>query len=418
MKQIEHLVEQLANYTWDDATGPEAHTALQMVLRLRNVVEHHATVLIARLTALGVAKKQGRTMRELLIVMGCAPAVASRLVRVAGNLALLPRLAGHTGDGTISGEHADAVVRGMTHIATRNGEPLSDSQRHSMVTDLLAHTFSGATPSEITNRARALGNQLADASDVGLPAAEDRAINDFTVTVNEPKTGGDGRTVVRGDLDAVIGEKLHTLIDAFSTPRPEPDGSADPRAPGRRRSDALERILDAAMTAADHGLLGGAPKQSILLTMPADADGRGVLSFTGPVSGATTSLLACDSTITDIIINGDNIPIAIGQDDRLFGPKLRKALIVRDQCCIKCGAPAGWTHAHHITFYSHGGKTVLDNGCLLCPSCHTDVHHNGWDVVMGDDRHPWLIPPASVDPRRRPQPAYNRRTMRLDNVAA
>ncbi|ACY19531.1 HNH endonuclease [Gordonia bronchialis DSM 43247] len=416
--EIEHLVEQLANHTCDDTTGPEAHTALQMVLRLRNVVEHHAAVLVARLTALGVAKRQGRTMRELLIVMGCAPAVASRLVRVAGNLALLPRLAGHTGDGTVSGEHADAVVRGMTHIATRNGEPLSDEQRQSMVTDLLAHTFSGATPSEITNRARALGNQLADASDVGLPAAEDRAINDFTVTVNEPKTGGDGRTIVRGDLDAVIGEKLHTLIDAFSTPRPEPDGTEDTRAPGRRRSDALERILDAAMTAADHGLLGGAPKQSILLTMPADADGRGVLSFTGPVSGATTSLLACDSTITDIIVNGDRVPLAVGQDDRLFGPKLRKALIVRDQCCIKCGAPAGWTHAHHITFYSHGGTTVLDNGCLLCPSCHTDVHHNGWDIVMGDDRHPWLIPPATVDPRRRPLPAYNRRTMRLDDIAA
>ncbi|WP_324288808.1 HNH endonuclease [Gordonia bronchialis] len=91
---------------------------------------------------------------------------------------------------------------------------------------------------------------------------------------------------------------------------------------------------------------------------------------------------------------------------------------MRDQCCIKCGAPAGWTHAHHITFYSHGGTTVLDNGCLLCPSCHTDVHHNGWDVVMGDDRHPWLIPPATVDPRRRPLPAYSRRTMRLDDIAA
>ena len=418
MKQIEHLVEQLANHTWDDTTGPEAHTALTSILRLRNLVEHHAAVLVARLTALGVAKKQGRTMRELLIVMGCAPAVASRLVRVAGNLAQLPRLAGHTADGTISGEHADAVVRGMTHICSRNGQPLSDEQRQQLVTDLLAHTFSGATPSEIINRARALGNQLADESDVGLPAAEDRAINDFSVTVNEPKTGGDGRTIVRGDLDAVIGEKLHTLIDAFAAPRPESDGSADPRPVGRRKSEALERILDAAMTAADHGLLSGAPKQSVLLTMPADADGRGVLSFTGPVSRATTSLLACDATITDIMINGDNVPIAVGQDDRLFGPKLRKALIVRDQCCIKCGAPAGWTHAHHITFYSHGGKTVLDNGCLLCPSCHTDVHHNGWDVVMGDDRHPWLIPPASVDPRRRPLPAYNRRTMRLDDIAA
>ena len=61
--EIEHLVDQLANHTWDDTTGPEAHTALQMVLRLRNVVEHHAAVLVARLTALGVAKRQGRTTR-------------------------------------------------------------------------------------------------------------------------------------------------------------------------------------------------------------------------------------------------------------------------------------------------------------------------------------------------------------------
>ncbi|MGC4935422.1 HNH endonuclease, partial [Gordonia sp. DT30] len=46
-----------------------------------------------------------------------------------------------------------------------------------------------------------------------------------------------------------------------------------------------------------------------------------------------------------------------------------------------------------------------------------DVHDSGWDVVMGFDRHPWLIPPATVDPRRRPLPAYNRRSLRLDSAA-
>ncbi|SEB12566.1 hypothetical protein SAMN04488580_107285, partial [Mycobacterium sp. 283mftsu] len=40
-----------------------------------------------------------------------------------------------------------------------------------------------------------------------------------------------------------------------------------------------------------------------------------------------------------------------------------------------------------------------------------------WDVVMGMDKHPWLIPPATVDPHRKPIPAHNRRTMRLDNAA-
>ncbi|HCS59201.1 MAG TPA: HNH endonuclease, partial [Gordonia polyisoprenivorans] len=29
-----------------------------------------------------------------------------------------------------------------------------------------------------------------------------------------------------------------------------------------------------------------------------------------------------------------------------------------------------------------------------------------------------LIPPASIDPQRRPVPSYHRRTMRLDDVAA
>ena len=64
------------------------------------------------------------------------------------------------------------------------------------------------------------------------------------------------------------------------------------------------------------------------------------------------------------------------------------------------------------------GPTDLDNGCLLCSSCHDDVHHHGWDIIMGFDRHPWLIPPASIDPKRRPVPSYHRRTMRLDDTAA
>ncbi|MDF3285601.1 hypothetical protein P3L18_28430, partial [Gordonia sp. N1V] len=36
-----------------------------------------------------------------------------------------------------------------------------------------------------------------------------------------------------------------------------------------------------------------------------------------------------------------------------------------------------------------------------CTSCHDDVHHHGWDIIIGFDRHPWLIPPASIDPKRR-----------------
>nr|WP_248783132.1 HNH endonuclease [Gordonia terrae] len=34
------------------------------------------------------------------------------------------------------------------------------------------------------------------------------------------------------------------------------------------------------------------------------------------------------------------------------------------------------------TNWADGGPTDLDNGCLLCQRCHTQVHHHGWDIVM------------------------------------
>ncbi|WP_288338403.1 HNH endonuclease, partial [uncultured Gordonia sp.] len=128
--------------------------------------------------------------------------------------------------------------------------------------------------------------------------------------------------------------------------------------------------------------------------------------------------LSCDTTITKIILNTDGVPLDVGRQERLFTPGQRKALLVRDRGCIKCGAHAGRCQAHHAHHWADGGPTDLDNGCLLCSSCHDDVHHHGWDIIMGFDRHPWLIPPASVDPKRRPIPSYHRRTMRLDDAAA
>ncbi|MBE7162273.1 MAG: HNH endonuclease, partial [Williamsia herbipolensis] len=88
------------------------------------------------------------------------------------------------------------------------------------------------------------------------------------------------------------------------------------------------------------------------------------------------------------------------------------------QSCVMCGNPASWTDVHHIVFHSQGGPTTCDNGCLLCRTCHVAVHQHGWEIVMGPDRHPWIRPPATVDPHREPQPAYNRRTLRLDALAA
>ncbi|MCT7372788.1 HNH endonuclease [Mycolicibacterium llatzerense] len=392
----------------DDVNRDDALDVMRALVVLRNVVDHLAAMVATALGRLGVASSQGRTPRELLIGLGCAPSVAERLVRVGAALPSLPTLVAHAGDGAISGEHVDAIIKGVNHIRARSPGPVDEAARFEQVTDLLGQFFSGATPAAIGDRARRLGNRVA-AAEGGVPAAEDRSIN----TVDHRVTS-DGRLQIRADLDAEVGAKYVAAMEELSPPRPEPDGSPDVRSAGRRRADALEAVLDIAARGGD---VASAPRTQLLVTVPADTPDLAELEFMGPISALTLDRLTCDTAVTTVLVDGEQVPLDMGREKRLFPAHLRKALYLRDQCCIKCGAPPGRTHAHHIVHWSHHGETSLSNGCLLCPACHANVHHDGWDVVMGLDKHPWLIPPATVDPHRRPIPAYNRRTMRLDVAA-
>ncbi len=406
---LQPLLDQLRDVAIPSGiAGDDALEVARGLMRLRNMIDHLTARTVGVLDRCGVAAGQGRTLRELLMSLGCAPSVAERLVRVGGALPSLPTLAAHAGDGAISGEHADAIVKGINHIRARSPVDVDEEARFTQVTDLLGQFFSGATPAAIGDRARRLGNRVA-ASEGGLPAAEDRSVN----TVDHRVTS-DGRLQVRADLDAEVGAKLVAAIEELSAPRPEPDGSPDVRSAGRRRADALEAVLDIAARGGD---IACAPRTQLLLTVPADAPDLAQLEFMGSISMATLERICCDTTVTTIIVDGEQVPLDVGRDKRLFPAHLRKALYLRDQCCIKCGAPPGRTHAHHIVHWTHHGQTSLGNGCLLCPACHANVHHDGWDVVMGLDKHPWLIPPATVDPHRHPIPAYNRRTLRLDTAA-
>ncbi|WP_051634536.1 DUF222 domain-containing protein [Mycobacterium sp. UNC410CL29Cvi84] len=238
----------------DDMSGDGAVEAITCVMRIRHVADHLAAMLTGVLDRCGVAAAQGRTLRELLMALGCAPSVAERLVRVGAALPALPTLAAHAGDGAISGEHVDAIVKGINHIRARAPGPVSEEARFAQLTDLLGQFFSGATPADIGNRARKLGNRVA-AAEGGLPAAEDRSINtaDHRIT-------SDGRVQIRADLDAEVGAKYIAAIEQGSAPRPEPDGSPDVRSAGRRRADALEAVLDIAARGGDTHLTHSGPR--------------------------------------------------------------------------------------------------------------------------------------------------------------
>ncbi|ATD72276.1 MULTISPECIES: HNH endonuclease [Gordonia] len=394
----------------DDPTGRATFEQLNLLRLIRNTVDHQIVSHAAALDALRVAEKAGSTTKKLLIEMGFAPAVSTRATRIAEAMGTLSKVEACAADGRLSGEVVDAIVRGIAAIEKRSPTMLSDDDRDAYEIDLLAQALSGATPAEIGKHASSIGNTIAD-EEGGIPACDDRALDTLSHHMTD-----DNRVEIHADVTQSVGEKFIAMIDERSVPRPEPDGAEDRRSVGRRRVDALELLLDQAAIGAALDTIG-TPRTQVVLTIPADGGDPAFLPWTGPVTQATAKRLSCDGTLTEVIIDGETVPLQMGRERRLFPPHLRKAIVLRDQSCIKCGAPPSHTQVHHIEHWSDDGETELDNGCLLCQRCHSQVHHHGWAIMIGFDRHPWLIPPAHIDPQRRPQPAYNRRTMRLDDAA-
>ncbi|MDZ7882962.1 MAG: HNH endonuclease signature motif containing protein [Mycobacterium sp.] len=159
---------------------------------------------------------------------------------------------------------------------------------------------------------------------------------------------------------------------------------------------------------------GGLPHVTLIRPGRRAEDSVDSLGFGGSVSAATADLIACDSTLTSMIVDHTGVPLDVGRSERLFTPAIRNALGVRDGGCAHpgCGRPVSWCDAHHIEPWSSGGITSLDNGVLLCRYHHGLIHHGGWQVYLGPDRHPWFIPPHDpAAPEPEPLRSHTRRTM-------
>ena len=68
---------------------------------------------------------------------------------------------------------------------------------------------------------------------------------------------------------------------------------------------------------------------------------------------------------------------------------------MRDGGCVfpGCDMPAGWSDAHHITPWEHGGTTDLPNLALLCRHHHGVTHRTGWTMTTQPDQtFTWTTP--------------------------
>ena len=390
---------------------PGLLAVLVAAVTVRNLVDHVIAQAVAATERLGIpARKHLRSGADLLTSLGVSPGAAYRAARVGRAAHTLPALTQAQRLGGIGIEFADAIGKGVTHINSR--VPLSEQDRAQVVTKLMIET----NPSDVAKKARAIAIDKAAAQPVddgAVPVAENTDLNDMTLVVT-----GDGRVAATLDLDGLTGEELLTALDPLCRPVPQPDGSPDPRPAGKRRADAFGQLMRTYLSNSQRPTSGGVLPHVTLIR----GDGRmDTLGFTGPVTAGTAELITCDSTLTAVTVDGAGAPLDVGRAERLFTPAIRKGLAVRDGGCAHpgCGRPVSWCDAHHITPWSNGGDTSLDNGVLLCRLHHTAIHQGGWQVYLGPDRHPWFIPPHKPS---QPEPAHlrshARRTMTTLPTAA
>ncbi|WP_078058626.1 HNH endonuclease signature motif containing protein [Mycolicibacter icosiumassiliensis] len=400
---------------------PPLLAVLDAAVTLRNLLDHVIASAVAASERLGIpARKHLRSGAGLLTGLGVAPAPAYRSARVGRAAHLLPALTRAQRLGAVGIEFADAIGKGITHITNR--VPLSDAELAQVVTKLMVQT----TPAAVNNKARAIAIATAPATppDDTVPVAENTELNEMTLI-----PGDDGRITGSFDLDVLTGEELQAALDPLCRPVPAPDGSPDPRPAARRRADGFGQLIRHYLSGSSRPASGGVLPHVTLIRPPTSTQHAAatprtepavdMLGFTGPVSTLTADLVSCDCTLDSVHLDGNGAPLDVGRSQRLFPPKIRKALTVRDGGCAfpGCGKPVSWCDAHHIRAWTDNGVTSLDNGVLLCRRHHTRIHHSNWQVYLGTDRHPWFIPPPDpAHPDRQPQHLRSQARRTLTNL--
>jgi hypothetical protein len=217
---------------------------------------------------------------------------------------------------------------------------------------------------------------------------------------------------VRAGLDALISAGLRRLqfVDADAD---QPDGTGTPMPEGpsliptdRRRAIALTEIFR--HTAGCGGAATELAPVSVVIRVDHDAleTGAGTATIDGieePIGAGALRRLAADAKLIPMVLGGPSQVLDLGTGTRLFSRAQKLALAERDGGCAwtGCTHPPSFTEAHHLTWWSRGGPTDLDNGILLCPLHHHRIHDDHWNIDVRDGV-PWFIPPGTIDRHQTP----------------
>jgi hypothetical protein len=223
----------------------------------------------------------------------------------------------------------------------------------------------------------------------GFAAEQNRATEARSLKMS---TSEDGSLMLEGWLDSVGGAVVRSALE----PLAQPDGDHDERGREHRNADALVEVCGHVQ---DSGVLPQRPHLQVTASLDTlrglAGSPAGDLEYSVPVSAATVQRLACDGTITRVVLAPESVVIDVGRARRVVAGAARRALNARDGHCKwpRCDRPASWTDAHHVVHWTNGGETDLANMILLCHRHHWMAHEGGWQLVRTAEGEVLAVPP-------------------------
>ncbi|MEU3331447.1 HNH endonuclease signature motif containing protein [Glutamicibacter creatinolyticus] len=194
------------------------------------------------------------------------------------------------------------------------------------------------------------------------------------------------RKLLRTVLD-IVRQSLFSARPATATPRGpgEPTSIAAPNGSGL----VLPSMVDLLVTIEYDALRGM-------------TDAAGLTSHGQRISA---SELRCSASIGGIIpgiLGGAGEVLDLGRRRRLFTIGQTRSVVARDRGCINpgCTMPAHRCEVNHCQPWVLGGKTSVDNGCLLCKSCHL-AFHAGFLKIRMVNGVPYVLQSPQQDPEQR-----------------
>jgi hypothetical protein len=368
----------------------------------------------------GLARRSGSATPAVFIqsLSGTSMADSQKLAQLGAmmNEPDASPLATAAADGRVSIDSADAIRRGLG-VAD---DAVTETQLRAAAEQLIRGA-DGLTPEVLWRMARDRRNEL-DAAAIER-GEKQRAQLRYVRRFRRDGMRGGSWLLPDEEGGVEIDEALRLMLASrtggprFASPDAGPDADADADADANAGAPAAiedtrtnEQVLADGFVqvfrngiGADPAVVPGAQRAAVRVVVSQKViEERGGSAFleasSTPIGFSRLESHLCDGSTVGVMFDDDGQCVNVGREQRLFTPRQRIGLSVRDAGCRfpGCEKPPSWTEAHHIDYWARdGGRTDVADGILLCRYHHMLVHNNHWTIRRRGGRY-WMTPAASA----------------------